>query len=386
VAQGDRRSARIWIFHHHLFHYRLPFWDQLAERGCGRYEITCFGEMAGDEAIGGGRRPYLRPMPVIGGIGTVGYTFKGAKQLVEREQPEIVMIIPNPRNRLSYQIPALCAQYGGITVAWSKVHSKSLLPDPMLRMLKRRVYLPYDFAYTYGPESTRELVALGFDPARIFTAHNTIDTSRIFTHGDQLRAEGAALRRERGLGGKIILLCIAKMHPQKRHQDLLDAWPRLRQLHPDLVLVLAGSGPLAERIRIKAEQSDPERIIFLGRVPEGDDYRWLATADMNIQCGAVGLAVNQSMALGTPTIVADEPGSDAEIVTAGKTGWRYKKADINALVAAVQSVLTDWPARERITAEAVQFIREEASIERMAAVADACISTALSAVGRASRC
>jgi glycosyltransferase involved in cell wall biosynthesis len=369
--------VRLWIFEHELFHYRLPFWDLLAEKGQGHFELSAFGETTDGAARGGGRRGYLRPMSVGGGLRSVGFTYQGAHALIQREKPEIVMVKADPRNRLSWQVPGLCRSYGGVSVLWSKVHSMSSLPTWLLQTMKRRLFRPYDLAFTYGPSSTRELIELGFDEHRVFTAHNTIDTRRIFGDWESICARATALRRAWGLERKKILLCVARLEPIKRHSDLLAAWPRLRELDPDLVLVLVGGGSLSAQIRDRAKQVDPHRIVFVGPVPESVDYDWIAAADVTIQCGSVGLAINQALASGKATIIADEPGVDAEIIRHGVTGWRYEKGNIGALVETVGMVLRDDADRERVTTRGREFIRDEVSIDRMVDSANACVNAAI---------
>jgi glycosyltransferase involved in cell wall biosynthesis len=316
-------------------------------------------------------------MSVKGGVGSFGYTFHGAYGLIRQEAPEIVMIKASPRNKLTWQLPGLCRSYGGVSVLWSKVHSATPLPASLLRAMKRKLFEHYDLAFTYGPASTRELIELGFDSNRIYTAHNTVDTHRIFRDWESLSSRATQLRCALKIEDKRILLSIARFEPEKRHTDLLAAWPRLRELDRCLILILAGSGSLSQQIHDQAKRTDPERIIFLGSLPEGGDYDWIAAADMTIHCGAVGLAINQSLASGTATIVADEPGVDAEIVRHGVTGWRYKKGDIDSLVEVVGAVLRGEMERERITVEARRFMRDEANIDRMVARANDCVNAAM---------
>jgi glycosyltransferase involved in cell wall biosynthesis len=361
---------------HEIMHYRLPFLDLLIKRGHAQYDVRVIGPTDRGRAFGGGERPYIEHMDISPGLGNLGMTYVGGSELIEREKPEIVMAYANPRNRFAWQIPGLCRTYGGISVAWTKSRSRTNLPAPLLNGMKRSFYTRYDRLFTYGPQSTSELISNGVKSDRIYTAYNTIDTRRVFAERDALCEGGRKLREQNGLSDRKILLCIAKMEPQKRHLDLLEAWPIIRELDTSLTLVLAGRGSLSAQIRERAEGIDPDRILFLGGVPEGDDYRWIATSDMTVQCGAVGLAINQSMAFGTPTVIADEVGPDAEIVQHGITGWRYKKGSIDGLVDAIRTVLGDSESRVRITDRAREFMRTEATIEHMADVCHECILAA----------
>lgn len=177
--------------------------------------------------------------------------------------------------------------------------------------------------------------------------------------------------------GKKILLMISRLNGDKRPGDVLDAWPQLRELDPNLVLVIAGSGELADELKSRCAALDPERIKFVGRLPHGGDYTWIAASDMTIQCGAIGLAINQSMAFGRPTIVADEPGPDSEIVEHGVTGWRYPRGELAALVKTVDTVLTNEEERLRITTTAREQMRTKITIENMVEQIDRCVSNAL---------
>jgi len=172
-------------------------------------------------------------------------------------------------------------------------------------------------------------------------------------------------------------LMISRLNSDKRPGDVLDAWPRLRELDPNLVLVIAGSGELADELKRRAAQLDSARIKFAGRLPAGEDYDWIAASDITIQCGAIGLAINQSMAFGRATVVADEPGPDSEIVEQGVTGWRYPRGDLSGLVDTVAEVLRNHSSRDRITSAARERMRTEITIENMVEQLDRCISDAL---------
>jgi glycosyltransferase involved in cell wall biosynthesis len=105
-------------------------------------------------------------------------------------------------------------------------------------------------------------------------------------------------------------------------------------------------------------------------VPEGDDYAWIAASDLVVIPGAVGLALNQSLAFGRPTIIADEPGADAELLRHGENGWRYPRGDIQALVAAVRHALLNPAEAARVGAAAVAAVQDKATIERMVETMD----------------
>ncbi|MFT3683442.1 MAG: glycosyltransferase family 4 protein [Phycisphaerales bacterium] len=232
-------------------------------------------------------------------------------------------------------------------------------------MVKRFFFRRFDGLILYGRSSQQELSKLGYPLDKTVVCQNTIDTRRIFNDREAIERRAAELRREHGLEGKIVLECIGRMDPEKRHADLLAAWPKLAALDERLTLVMVGAGPLMEQLKADAAKVDPKRIVFTGRVPEGEDYPWIALADINIYPGSVGLAINQSLALGRPTVIADEWGADGEILEHEKTGLRYERGNLDAMVAAVKRVMTDRPLAERLGENSRAMMRERVTIENM---------------------
>ena len=374
---SDGSLPRVWQFHRKLFHYRVPIWDMLIERSGDVYDLHVFGETENGATVGGPSRPYAHHVDYhrVPGVGLSW--LRPALGAIRREKPEIVMIQNDPHSLVSWVAPLIVRRYGGKMVAWAKVASYSRWPRPIQNLAKRLLFPLYDFSVVYGFEAKDELIALGYPAERIFVASNTIDTRRAFERGDEFAERGRRLVQEHGLSDRKLMVCVASMLPKKRHDDLLAAWPAIAERHPDLDLVLAGGGPELDRVRSEAAEVDAARIHVLGRIPEGDDYAWYAVADLSVQCGAVGLGVNQSMSFGIPTVAADEPGPDSEIVRHGETGWRYEKANVDALVEVVDQVLTDAEQRESIAAAGQKLMRDEVTIDNMVQQLDACTRAAL---------
>lgn len=379
TASPEIPKARVWIFQTRLIHYRLPVFDRLVQLGADRYNIEVFGRLDDGKAFGGGARPYFRETPYQRRhiLGMEFRHWPGIFERIDADRPAVVLVNTHLRHYDCWHIPGFCRRIGAAAVGWGKVHSFSGLPDPLLRIGKRAMFRRFDYFIAYGQSARAEINDLGIDDDKVYVAQNTIDTRRIFNDGTKYVARGTELRRSYGLEDAKIVLCVARFSPEKRLQDLLDAWPRLRELDTALHLVLVGGGELLDDIKAKAVTLDPERIVVTGRVPEGEDYAWIATADLTVQCGAVGLAINQSMAFGKPTVIADERGSDTEIVEHGRTGWRYPRGDLTALVDTVAEIITD-PAQTRaVTAAARERMRTAVTIENMAQVMDSCIRRAL---------
>jgi glycosyltransferase involved in cell wall biosynthesis len=360
-------------------HYRIPVFDLLAERARDRYRFEVWGQLENGKAYKGEARDYLHHTPYLRQSLFGVLTMKWPELLahVERLRPDVVVVVANIRNRTSWQLPSVVRRISAACVGWDKAYGYSSFPQWARARLMSRMYRKFDQMIAYGNQAADAMVKVGVPRNRIYVANNTIDTRSIFEQDATFRAAAASLREREGLVDKKILLMICRLNPDKRPGDVLDAWPQLRELDPNLVLVIAGSGELADELKTRCVKIDPERTKFVGRLPAGEDYTWIAASDMTIQCGAIGLAINQSMAFGKATIVADEPGPDSEIVEHGVTGWRYPRGDLTKMVETVGAVLKNSSERERITNAAREQMRTKITIENMVEQIDRCVTDAL---------
>jgi len=370
----------VWILQPEINHYGVAVWDEIIKLGKadGAYDLKVNGTLSNGGAFGGGKRDYFVDCPLVNfkrlGVGLSRWIT--VDKLFHAGMPDVLVMYANPRNLDCWRIPKLCRKAGTRVIMWSKIHSYSRFAA-VIKLFKPRFFSRFDYAVCYGESSKSELLTYQFPADRIFVANNTIDTRRIFCDGERIAARGKELRRQAGLDGKKILLCIGRMDPEKRHMDLLKAWPQISALDKDFVLVIVSGGPLLQTIREKAKEIDAERIIVAGRVPEGDDYAWISTCDIGIYPGAVGLAINISLAFAKPTIIADEYGADSEIIEEGVTGWRFKRGDLGDMSRAVGDVLRAPEKVTRICKNARVLMRDKITIDNMARNVDKAIRAAL---------
>jgi len=245
-------------------------------------------------------------------------------------------------------------------------------PSSIAQHIKRKLFRRYDYILAYSGPSLDELVRLAYPSKNVFVTNNTVDTDRLFSDKQRFITEPNTLRAQHELKDKCVLLWISKMEKHKRQHDLLDAWPQLRKLNSHLHLVLIGSGSLSDQIRRRAESLDAQRIHFLGRVTSGMDYNWICASDATIQCGGIGLAINQSMAFGKPTIISDEIGPDTDSLVDRQTGFGYQKGNQDDLVEEVKLALSNDRLVEKVTVDAQSIIRQHYSIDHMVSQIRSC--------------
>jgi len=156
--------------------------------------------------------------------------------------------------------------------------------------------------------------------------------------------------------GARVLLAIARLVPQKGIDVAVQALARVRERHPDAVLVVLGDGP--ERARLCGDG-----VHLLGRVP--DVAAWLRRAELLVHPArweGFGLALLEAMLAELP-VVATRVSSIPEIVVDGETGLLVAPDDADALATALLRVLDD---PDGYGAAGLARARAEFSVARMA--------------------
>jgi glycosyltransferase involved in cell wall biosynthesis len=138
------------------------------------------------------------------------------------------------------------------------------------------------------------------------------------------------------------VLYVGRLSPEKNVDTLVDAVG-------DLNLVVAGDGPLRERV--------PNA---LGSVPHGEVERLLARATVVVapcEREGFGLAAAEAMAFGRP-VVAAAGGALLDLVADGETGLLVPPRDAAAMRDAVERLLAEPELRERLGGAARARARE----------------------------
>jgi glycosyltransferase involved in cell wall biosynthesis len=146
------------------------------------------------------------------------------------------------------------------------------------------------------------------------------------------------------------LLFLGRLGHAKGSYDLLRAVHQLVQRHPDLRLILAGNGELAQtREAIRALGLD-NNVEVLGWVGVRAREQLLARAAVCVlpsYAEGLPMSVLEAMAAGLP-VVASAVGGVPDMVTDGIEGRLVAPGDVAALVDALDAVLADDTLRRRM--------------------------------------
>ncbi|WP_311196895.1 glycosyltransferase [Rugamonas apoptosis] len=180
--------------------------------------------------------------------------------------------------------------------------------------------------------------------ARLAVIPNCVDTDR-FQPCAQARLTA---RAHWGLPpDSLVLGCVARLSVEKRPSLAIALLARLRRRHPQLYLVLVGTGPLESALRNQAEQAGMKQyVIFAGYVQQvetvmpGFDLHLLMSRNEGF-----GIATIEAMACGVPAVATEVAGS-VDILRDSQGGMLVPANDLEQATARIGDLLADLPLRE----------------------------------------
>jgi len=185
------------------------------------------------------------------------------------------------------------------------------------------------------------------------------------------RAQTAALLRSRhGGGAQVIIGMVARLHPQKAHGELIDAFAAAAPA--DARLWLIGDGPEHARLAARVRRLGIEdRVLFAG---DRDNPRdWIAALDIfahPTHFEGLPLAVLEAMAMGKPVIATRVDGLSG-LIESGEHGWLVPPGDGEALAAAIRNVLENPERTAGIARAGAERVLSQFSAERVVNAYDA---------------
>lgn len=145
----------------------------------------------------------------------------------------------------------------------------------------------------------------------------------------------AAVRAEWGVTAETpVAVCVARLHPQKGLDVLLDAWTVVRREVPDAELVIVGDGPDRAALERRVA-SGVDGVRLVGASEHAADL--MAAADVVVVSSvweALPLVLLEAVQLGTP-VVSTDVGIAGELLTDATVGTVVPVRDVGSLAAAV---------------------------------------------------
>ncbi|GHV32608.1 mannosyltransferase [Bacteroidia bacterium] len=189
---------------------------------------------------------------------------------------------------------------------------------------------------------------------------NTVNVQKLtLEKGDEQAIEKIRNHYE----GKKIVFTFGRHVPYKGFSSLIEAIPHISS---ECVVVIAGKGPLTERLK---KMSDAPDLYFTGKLDEAELRRYLYASSIFAfpsitRNEAFGIALAEAMYCGLPAVTFTIPDSGVNWVCPDKeTGLESENGDSKALAVAINRLLEDSGLRDTLSANASRRVREFFVIE-----------------------
>lgn len=196
-------------------------------------------------------------------------------------------------------------------------------------------------------EATRQawIRRSGLSPDRVITIHNGINPQQFCR-----RDTPESARRQLGLPPRAMIVGgLGRLAPAKGFSYLIEAVAMLRDHHPQLILAVAGQGPLhAELLQTARLLGLQDRVYFLGF--QENVNLVLDAFDIFVQpslCETLGYAVLEAMAHELPC-VGTRVGGIPEVLVDGESGMLVPPRDAVPLARAISQLATAPELRQRL--------------------------------------
>ena len=148
------------------------------------------------------------------------------------------------------------------------------------------------------------------------------DVVRLGVDADLYSQKGqAAVPGGLDLAGKSVLLAVGKLHPQKNQIAALCALEHTLPTFPNLVLLLAGDGPMRGDWEQYAEDHGlGNHVVFLGSVPHSDMPALYSCCDINLFTPinqSWGLTPFEALLMGKISVVSNDSGASEVVASQG---------------------------------------------------------------------
>ena len=191
-----------------------------------------------------------------------------------------------------------------------------------------------DKVIAVSPAAKEVLVKQGTSPEKISIIYNGVPPIKKCPENRK-----AILQQSYGIPPEAFVISqIARLDDIKGHDYTLDA-AKIWSNDPDIIVVIAGSGPLENHLRKRIKDESIKNIIMAGFVRQIDELLNITDLQINTSYGseATSLSLLEGMSLGIPAVASDF-GGNPFVITNGINGFIYPQKDSAALANAVLKI------------------------------------------------
>jgi glycosyltransferase involved in cell wall biosynthesis len=175
---------------------------------------------------------------------------------------------------------------------------------------------------------------------------------------DRYRRRAKAFRKRTPDPETRTVLFVGRLDEEKHIDDLLRAMSLLRTEIPTRLEIVGEGSRRAAFEQLAAELGIEERVHFAGFVDDDDLIDAYARADVFCMPSIAelqSLATMEAMSAGTPVVLANAMALP-HLVESGQNGWLYPPRDVHALARAIDDIVSDRAAIDRMGAASERLV------------------------------
>jgi len=253
----------------------------------------------------------------------------------------------------------LCAQLLR-SHAITSVHLSAECTGKIRTFLERLLPYRYTRIITTAHSIEQSLISHKlYHPTQIFTIQNGLDE-----HDFRIRAANKIPSLSFGKQQYYIIGTVGRLVPVKNQHLLIIAFAQIQHLFPHTRLMIVGSGPEEDKLRILAhKQGVHEQVIFITGQDAAPYYRYFDCFVLpSAREGGMSYALLEALASHLcPIVTGTLPNHLHELITDGYNGIVIPPNNVSALYNALYTVITDHKLITRYKAAGKTTIAQQSS-------------------------
>lgn len=169
---------------------------------------------------------------------------------------------------------------------------------------------------------------------------------------------------DRGVGGRVRIVSVARFVPQKDYGCAIDVAGSLAQSGMDFEYLILGYGPLESEIRARVMSAGLDGLVKIIPPPH-DVPSALASADLYLSTSryeGFSNSIMEAMSCGLP-IVCTDVGDNRTLVISGENGYVCRVGDVAGISSAVAKLASSAPARREMGRRSYERVYEVCGID-----------------------
>jgi len=194
--------------------------------------------------------------------------------------------------------------------------------------LENFFYHNVDLIITPTESLKTSVISVGAPKDKVKVSHISGTTSNFFKKYLRFSKKPTYTKK-----GKHIVSFISRLHREKYPEDVVNCAKEILKRRDDIIFLVAGGGPLRDKLERNVKKENISNIVFLGFIPENKVYELLLSSDVVVS-PLTGNSLREAALFGAP-VVAYDYDWQPEIIFDGETGLLVPYRDYKAMAKSV---------------------------------------------------